>query len=494
METLRELIVLTVLLPWLSTLVKSDAWGRWLVAIAALPALLAAWLALGLAQDLPWVLLGLRWGVADWLTQVWLGVTGFLWFCAGVYSAASLRPGSRHAWRFRVFFLLSMGGNFLLIMAQDMVSFYLGFAVMGLAAYGLVVQQRSVTTTRAGRVYMVWTLLGEVVLFAGVVLAMANAGSHLFAAATPALPLAAVLLLTLGFAIKLALPGLHVWLPLAHGAAPPAISAVLSGVMVKAAVLGLLRFLPAGEQTTVLVAQALVWLGLSGAFYAVVFGLLQHAPKVILAYSTMSQLGLLSAFTGLVLLQVTPDQVLLAALLWYVVHHALVKAALFLGVGVFKRNLAIWVIGVLALLGLMLAGLPFTSGALAKAGIKAALPADYAWVAGVLVASTVATSLLMGRLVLALWRYRQHHASHRQPAPWLEMAAWLLLLSVVMSWYWWLEATYGKWTDALPVLGGIVLSVPLWFVPRLPRLAAGDVPVWLARLGYCLRRRCKIIH
>ncbi|WML91285.1 hypothetical protein RCF98_02760 [Thiothrix lacustris] len=161
--------------------------------------------------------------------------------------------------------------------------------------------------------------------------------------------------------------------------------------------------------------------------------------------------GLMSAFTGLVLLQTEVNAALVLALLWYMVHHALVKGALFLGVGVFKRNLAGWALGLLAVLALVLAGLPFTSGALAKAEIKAALPADYEWLGAVLLVSTVATSLLMGRFVLSLQRYREQHR-----------AQWVLL------------------------------SVPLWWVARLPRVAAGDVPVWLAKLGYRARQRVQM--
>ncbi|MGB5597545.1 MAG: complex I subunit 5 family protein [Thiothrix litoralis] len=494
MDELKWLLLSVPLLPWLLVLVKADGLGRWLLPLAAVPALLAAGFASGVTQDLPWVLLGLRWGLTDFVAQVWLGVSAWLWLCAGLYSVASVPPGSRHAWRFRVFFLLAMGGNFLLIVAQDMSSFFLGFAAMGLASYGLVVQQRSVTTTRAGRVYMVWTVLGEVALFAGMMLAMGVTGSHYFSqAAGVALPLEAVVLLTLGFGIKLALPGLHVWLPLAHGAAPPAVSALLSGVMVKAGILGLLRFLPTGAETTVWVAEILIGLGLFGAFYAVLLGLLQQAPKVILAYSTMSQLGLMSAFTGLVLLQTEVNAALVLALLWYMVHHALVKGALFLGVGVFKRNLAGWALGLLAVLALVLAGLPFTSGALAKAEIKAVLPADYEWLGAVLLVSTVATSLLMGRFVLSLQRYREQHRAHgHHEAAAVELLAWGLLLEGVFGWYWWVDMPRGEWVDFLPIILGVLLSVPLWWVARLPRVAAGDVPVWLAKLGYRARQRVQM--
>jgi L-aminopeptidase/D-esterase-like protein len=106
-----------------------------------------------------------------------------------------------------------------------------------------------------------------------------------------------ILLLLLGFGLKAGLVPLHVWLPLAHPAAPMPASAVLSGAIIKAGIIGLVRFLPfeAGAPGW---GIALGALGLFGAFYAVAFGVLQRNPKTILAYSSVSQMGVVMAALG----------------------------------------------------------------------------------------------------------------------------------------------------------------------------------------------------
>lgn len=481
------LIVLAPLWPLLLALVRPDRIGQWLLPLAVIPAL---WVALipepGTTVDLPWLLLGSRWGVDD-TSQVFLLITAWLWFIAGLYSVSGT-PAGAGLWRFRIFFMLTLSGNILLILAQDMAAFFLGFAAMGLASYGMIMQQRSVTVTRAGRVYLIWTVLGEVILFTGIVMVLGTTGSHYFDSVPGAeLSLVAVSMVTLGLGIKLALPGLHVWLPIAHGAAPPAVSALLSGVMVKAGVFGLLRFLPAGTESVVQVAEWLVPLGLVGAFYGVAIGLLQTAPKVVLAYSTMSQLGLLTMLTGIILQQPQAEPALLFALLLYVAHHAWVKGALFIGVGVFKKTLSIWVILLLGLLALVLAGLPYTSGALAKGSLKAALPGAYSWLEIWLLLSTFATTLLMGRFLWTLFAYRAHHAATQRISLRLpEWLAWGLLLETVLFWPLLFGAQPVKWVEALPILLGAVVALVMAWRVRVP---AGDLPVLAVHGFFRLRKR-----
>ena len=85
-----------------------------------------------------------------------------------------------------------------------------------------------------------------------------------------------VLLLVIGFGIKLALPGLHLWLPQAYAVSPAPAVAVLSGAMIKAGLLGWFRFLPAGDGGLADWGQALLIAGIAGIFFGAIAGLLQH--------------------------------------------------------------------------------------------------------------------------------------------------------------------------------------------------------------------------
>jgi formate hydrogenlyase subunit 3/multisubunit Na+/H+ antiporter MnhD subunit len=271
---------------------------------------------------------------------------------------------------------------------------------------------------RAGRIYLVLVVTGEILLFLGLLGAAAAAGSSHFSTAQAALDAAPgrgliVGLLFLGLGVKAGLVPLHVWLPLAHPAAPTAASAVLSGAMIKAGLLGWLRLLPFSMSPWESWGTAAIVLGLMAAYGGVLIGICQSHPKVILAYSSISQMGIMTVGVGAGLAAPAAWPALLAAILWYGLHHALAKGAMFLGVGVVSRR-AIepryrLVLGLgLLLPAISLAGAPGTSGAVAKAALKYALPdglplpAD--WIGTLLAWSAVGTSLLMARYLVTLLR------------------------------------------------------------------------------------------
>ena len=402
----------------------------WTPAVAALPALTASLsLPIGVQLEIPWLLLGSRLGL-DETGRLFLIFTSVLWLAAGAYAAQSLK-GQPHAGRFRAYFLLAMAGNLWLIVAQDLVSFYTGFALMGLASYGLVIHHGDREALRAGRVYLAMTLVGELALFSALVLIAAQTGTL---TPTPEqlidLRGLTVGLLLFGLAIKAGLVPLHVWLPLAHPAAPVPASAVLSGAMIKVALLGWLRFLPVGQVALPEWGLLLLFAGLITLFFALPIGLVQSDPKVILAYSSVSKMGFLTLILGLILLDpgLAPTGVL--ALTLYAAHHALAKGGLFLGVGLRHYGLVQpLVLAGLVVLALSLAGTPASGGAVAKYGLKPVLLGpDWAWLGAAVTLGAVGTTFLMARFVWVIWRTEPH------PAPGYVWggAAWGLLVGLVL--------------------------------------------------------------
>ena len=377
---------------------------------AALPVLIQVVFAPpGTSLHLPWLLLGAELSLVDDTGRVFMLFTALLWWLAGMY-AWSYLSGHLGRGRFFVYFLLSMTGNFGLILAQDMASFYLFFALMSFAAYGLVVHERSIEALRAGRVYIVLVIIGEIALFAAMVLATTATGSIGFDAVRHGLAQAGsrdliMLLAFTGFGIKAGVLGLHVWLPLAHPVAPTPASAVLSGAMIKAGLLGWLRLLPLGGVALLQWGEALMIMGLVAAFYGVVVGITQRQPKTLLAYSSISQMGIMTMAVGLGLLAPHAWPVILPAVAFYALHHALSKGALFMGVGLtgshHQQRLWIW-LG-LWLPALALVGAPWTSGMYAKLLLKTqTLYAPTPWdslLPVLLSASAFATALLMARLL-----------------------------------------------------------------------------------------------
>lgn len=302
------------------------------------------------------------------------------------------------------------------------------------------------------------TIAGELILFVAVVLLAAQNGGALALSVLESNPPAGLIvpLLIVGFGIKLALPGLHFWLPQAYAVTPPAAVAVLSGAMIKAGLLGWLRFLPPGDALLADWGQVLIGIGVTGIFFGAIIGLLQQRSRLVLGYSSISKMGVLTSGMGATLAWPTAAPVLIGAVVLYAAHHALVKGALFLGLGLVERGgLRPWLLPGLAFLALALAGAPLTSGALAKSALTAALPQQAHYLLSVLAASAFATTLMMARFLFLIVRQRTDVAS---PYPTASVIAWLLLLAVIAA-FPFAFADVGEFlTGAIPVILGALLS------------------------------------
>ena len=378
-----------------------------MVPLAALPGLLAA-----LADPAPapirldWLLLGTEFALTG-IARPFLAFTSLLWALAG-WQAARLLSGDPARERFLVCFLLAMTGNLGLLIAQDIASFYTFFAMMSLASWGLVLHGGGPAQSFAGRVYIAFAVAGEIALFAGLAIgAFWTGDARLAAMASPDVPPLATVLMAAGFLVKLGAVPLHLWLPLAHAAAPAPASAVLSGAMLKAGLFGLMTVLPLGGAPWPEAAAALAAMALAGLVLAPVLGVAQGDPKAVLAYSSVGQMSLMALGIAAALAAPEAWPLIAPALVLLAAHHAFAKAALFLGVPAVwasARAARLAVIALLALPALALAGLPWTSGWVAKDALKTALaaapPGWGVWLGGALVAASLGTALLMLR---ALW-------------------------------------------------------------------------------------------
>ncbi len=326
-----------------------------------------------------------------------LGVTALLWTSAGVFAADDLRKANRNA-GFVAFWLATLCGNIGVFMAADLASFYLFFALVSLPAYGLI--DARARMNGVGGLYVAVALLGEAFLIAAfVLLASAAPGQSLLisdgvaALTTSPWRNATIALLILGFGTKIGLIPLHVWMPSTYRSTPTPAAAVLSGGAVNAGVIGFLRFLPWGHAFPEW-GDALAILGMFGAFYGVAVGLSHKDAKTVLAYSSVSQMGLVVATLGMGLSAGSAGAAAGAAL--YAAHHGLAKGGLFLAVAILPRCAPAqkrWLAPFAALLALSLAGLPISGGVVAKLAIKDAMGDGVMGAMSTL--SAIATTLLM---------------------------------------------------------------------------------------------------
>lgn len=428
--------------------------------------------------------------VLDRPSTLLLGAAALLWCAASVYVRAYVEREAQ--WRFAAWWLPTMAGSLGVFVAGDLVSFYFVFALASLPAWGLVIHDRTPRAWAAGASYILLTVIGEAALLAGFALmaAFTPDGSLAIADVLPALAEAklrdlAIAFLVMGFGLKAGLVPLHVWLPLAHPAAPMPASAVLSGAIIKAGVIGLIRFLPL-EVTPPAWGEVLVVIGFATAFWGVLAGITQQNPKTVLAYSSVSQMGVVAAAIGMGLAAGIATTPVSAA--FYALHHVLAKGALFLAVGVAAASggRARWlVIAPAMLLALGFGGLPPTGGWLAKEAVKAELGSGLVGALSML--SAAGSTLLMLHFTRRLAAAFPAEAGARPPGgmllPWLGLAA----ASVLVPWL----AFPGDWASVLtfdalakavpPVLAGALAALALarWG-GGLPAVPEGDI-IHLAR-------------
>jgi formate hydrogenlyase subunit 3/multisubunit Na+/H+ antiporter MnhD subunit len=325
----------------------------------------------------------------DALSSVFIAVlgaasAGISVFGAGYFRRGQGTPPGLLCLQYHLF-LAAMG---LVLIADDAYAFMVAWETMALSSYFLVTAQHRIPAIRsAGFLYLLIAHVGaiSILLCFGVL----QGGSWQFtfdamraAHLEPAWASVAFLLALFGFGAKAGLLPLHVWLPEAHPAAPSPVSALMSGVMLKTAVYGMLRV------TFDLLGEPVSWwglvmlpLGLLTALYGAVFAAVQTDMKRLLAYSSIENIGIIFAGIGLAVVFVANGMAGLGALaliavLYHSINHAFMKSLLFLGTGAVlhatgERNLGRlgglihrmpWVAWLTLVGALAIAGLPPLNG------------------------------------------------------------------------------------------------------------------------------------
>ena len=243
------------------------------------------------------------------------------------------------AWFFFNSFVATMA---LVVVARQAVLFMVAWEIMSLSAFFLVTFEHEKKDVRmAGWVYLVASHVGAAFLLAMFLLLGRASGSLDFDtfAVPPATAGVVILVLALvGFGTKAGMVPLHIWLPEAHPAAPSHVSALMSGVMIKLGLYGLLRVMMFLGPPAAWWGPLLVALGFAGAVLGISFALFQRDLKRALAYSSIENMGLILLALGLGLWGLTSHHPVVAALglsgaFLHVWNHSLMKSLMFLGAG-----------------------------------------------------------------------------------------------------------------------------------------------------------------
>lgn len=271
-----------------------------------------------------------------------LPIVGISLLCA-VYGQEYMRGYAKPAGGFWCFYNLLVASMMMVVIAHNALLFLVAWEMMAVASFFLVrFESERKGVEAAAWTYLVAAHLGTAALLAMFVIAGGQGGSLDFAQFGEGIGTtgrtAVFALALVGFGAKAGFAPLHVWLPDAHPAAPSHVSALMSGVMIKTGIYGLVRIVQILDAPPLWWGWTLIFIGLASGIGGVLFALAQHDLKRLLAYHSVENIGIIALGLGMGLVGWstgigTVCLLGLAGALLHVVNHAVFKSLLFLGAG-----------------------------------------------------------------------------------------------------------------------------------------------------------------
>lgn len=295
------LLILTPLTPLLLAMLPAlRSRLFWPCHIALLPALILVSTPQDVSASLPWLLFGSGLGV-DGANRWLLAMFVLLWAVAATLLHTTRNKTNDD--RLTIFFLLTLSGNLGAILSTELVGFFASSVLMGYAFYGMLVAGGDERTRRPARTYLVLLILSDLALFEALLIAAETTEGFGFEAVrriiaqSPSSTLYLSMVLA-GFAARAAIWPLHFWLPQIYASSRPASAMLLGAVPVAIALLGLVRWLPAGEITSPGPGLIIQSLGAAAMLYAVLLGIRRAQLTMLPAYVTIFATGLFTAALG----------------------------------------------------------------------------------------------------------------------------------------------------------------------------------------------------
>jgi hydrogenase-4 component B len=311
----------------------------------------------------------------DMLRYIFLWLAVLIWPLAMIFSTQYLiRHKNRN--RYYAFYMLTYFSTIGMFLSENILNLFTFFELMSITSYFLIIHDEDDYAHRAGATYIAMAIAGGLLLLLGILLAFNFADTlvisqmNLSQASEPT-RIAIGALILIGFGIKASLFPLHVWLPKAYTAAPMPATIILSAVLAKTGIFGMmltLHYLLDGEAV---LTYAVLILGMMTILVGGVLAMYQRNVKRILAYSSMSQMGYILMGIALIEILGTHGGIAVYGTLFHVVNHGIFKTLLFIGAGLIYialHELSINVIYGFGRLKHFLKGL-FLFGALAVAGL-----------------------------------------------------------------------------------------------------------------------------
>jgi hydrogenase-4 component B len=293
----------------------------------------------GIAMEIPDIMgigLFLR---LDAFRYIFVFITALIWFLATMYSTQYLIKYKKRN-RYYAFFILTYASTMGIFISDNMLNLFTFFEIMTITSYFLIIHDEDEYTRDAGKTYLTMSIAGGMVLLMGLFLLFDYTGTlsiNNLADEVEALGQVKYIiawLMIIGFGVKAGVIPLHVWLPKAHPAAPAPASAILSGILLKTGVFGIMLTVLVIMKNDLILCEAIFILGLLNMFWGGFLAMFQRNIKRILAYSSMSQIGYILMGLGLIGMLGEHNNIAIHGTLFHIFNHAIFKVLLFFSAGI----------------------------------------------------------------------------------------------------------------------------------------------------------------
>ncbi|NOH14935.1 complex I subunit 5 family protein [Clostridium cochlearium] len=275
----------------------------------------------------------------DMFRYIFIWLTSLIWFLVTVYSVQYLNSYKNRN-RYYLFFMLTYWSTLGIFISENLLNLFTFFEIMSLTSYPLIIHDEDEYSHEAGDTYIIMAVTGGLVLLMGLFLLFDYTQTLEMSLLKNSLDslggikYAIVSLIVFGFGIKAGMFPLHIWLPKAHPAAPAPASAVLSGVLLKTGIFGIMITSQIITPNDKNISLAILILGFITMFLGGFLALFQRNIKRILAYSSMSQMGYILVAIGLMGILEEHKYMAFYGTTYHIINHMIFKVLLFMGAGV----------------------------------------------------------------------------------------------------------------------------------------------------------------
>lgn len=275
----------------------------------------------------------------DAFRYLFVWITALIWFLTTMYSTQYLIK-YKHRNRYYAFFILTYASTLGIFISDNLLNLFTFFEIMSMTSYFLVIHDEDEYTHDAGQTYLVMAIAGGLVLLMGLVLLFDYTGTlRISYLPNEVMHLSKIKyliawLIIIGFGVKAGMVPLHIWLPKAHPAAPAPASAILSGILLKTGVFGIMVTALIIMKNDPAISWVLFAIGLANMFWGGFLAIFQRNIKRILAYSSMSQIGYILMGVGLIGVLGEHNNIALHGTLFHIANHAVFKVLLFMSAGI----------------------------------------------------------------------------------------------------------------------------------------------------------------